>query len=138
VKRLRLLRVRVCPRCGKGRAELATDDGDAMLVPLDPVRARELAAFPERRGDVRSVAELVLAQVAASGAEPVDVVLDLDGAGLRALFSFSRDGEADVVSCTPQEGIDFAVRGGLRLYATDEALAHAAPRAGAGGSETVH
>jgi len=45
---------------------------------------------------------------------------------LRALLSFVRPEGADVVGCTAEEGVALAIRGELRLYATDEALAHAA------------
>jgi hypothetical protein len=40
-------------------------------------------------------------------------------------------------ACTPQEGIELANRSGVSLYATDEALAHAAGAAASSG-ETLH
>jgi len=139
VKRLELVRIRVCNRCGKGGAELKGEDGERLVVPLDAVRARQLADAG-RAEDVRSFTDLVLAELAAAGVAAREVVLDVDEGRLRALLSFVRAAETDVVGCTAEEGVALALRGGLRLYATDEALAHAAadrPKT-AGGPETVH
>ena len=138
MKRLELVRVRVCGRCGRGGAELRGEDGARLVVPLDAVRARQLANAG-REEDVRSFTDLVLEQLAA-GVEAREVVLDVAEGRLCALFSFVRTGETDVVGCTAEEGVALALRGGLRLYATDEALAHAAvdrPKA-ARGPDTVH
>ena len=139
VKRLELVRIRVCNRCGRGGAELRGEGGERLVVPLDPVRARQLADAG-REEDVRSFTDLVLEQLAAAGVEAREVVLDVADGRLRALLSFVRADETDVVGCTADEGVALALRGGLRLYATDEALAHAAadrPKA-AGGPDTVH
>ena len=144
MKRLELVRVRLCQRCGRGRAELRCEDGRALTVPLDPARARELSdARPV--DDVRPFADLALAELGAAGLVASEVVLDVAHGHLRALVSLVRGGEPEVVACTAQEGVGLAVRGALRLYATDEALAHAAPRpdehegpSGPGGSETLH
>jgi hypothetical protein len=138
MKRLELARVRTCQRCGRGRAELESEDGTLLRVPLDPIRVRELARPPEP-DDVRPLADLVLAEL---GATVREVVIDCIDGQLRALLSFVREGEPDVVACTAQEGIGLAVRGGLRLYATEEALTHgrAEPdsRARGGGPDTLH
>jgi hypothetical protein len=120
VKRLKLKRVGVCSRCGRGRAELESTDGDRLDVPLDAPRARELSGS---RDETRSLAAFVLGQVSASGAEAGEVVLDVGPSGLRALLSLLRDGDTEVLACTAQEGIELAVRGTLSIYATDEALA---------------
>ena len=139
VKRLELVRIRVCNRCGRGGAELRGEDGERLVVPLDPVRTRQLADAG-REEDVRSFTDLVLEQLAAAGVEAREVVLDVADGRLRALLSFVHADETDVVGCTADEGVALALRGGLRLYATDEALAHAAadrPKA-AGGPDTVH
>ena len=64
-------------------------------------------------------------------------MFDVDGGTLRALVSSRRGGELDVVACTPQEGLDLASRAGVPLYATDEALTHAAG-ARAPSGETLH
>lgn len=140
MKRLELERIRVCQRCGRGIAELRGDDGALVTVSLDPVRTRDLA----RAGDddeIRTLTDLTLEQLEASGRQPGEVVLDLADGKLRALLSFDRDGDPDVVTCTAEEGVALVARGGLRLYATDEALAHGASRVGKhhrGGSDTVH
>lgn len=133
-----MTRIAVCQRCGKGRAHLAAADGSALSIPLDPARVRELSAGPTSAGEVHWLSELVLAQMTATGAAPSEVVLDLDGGRLRALLSLTRAGEPDVIACTPQEGLALALRAGVALYATDEALAAAATRPGTGGTETIH
>src|SRR5579875_1803568 len=116
VRRVELSAVRICERCGRGRAELTAGDGTLLAVPLDPVCAREHAAGIALR----------------------EIVLDVQAGVLRALVTYARGSEVDVAGCSPQEGIRLAVRRGLRLYATDEALAHAAARPGTRGSETFH
>jgi len=146
VKRLELARIRVCNRCGRGGAELRGEDGERLVIPLDPGRARELADA-NGADDVRSLTELLLEQLAAGGLAASEVVLDVADGRLRALLSFVRASEPDVVGCTPEEGIALAVRGGLKIYATDEALAHATAggsaakqdrHGGTGGPDTIH
>jgi hypothetical protein len=137
VKRLELKQVRVCAKCGRGRAELESGDGDRLEVRLDAARAHELSGHPE--DDLRTLSALVLEQLAASGARPGEVVLDVGPGGLRAMLSFSRGAESDLVACTAQEGVGLAVRGALPLYATDEALALDNADAGDPGPDrTVH
>lgn len=141
VKRLELERVRVCQRCGRGHAELRSDDGATLVVSLDATRTRQLAR-PADDEDVRSLTDLMLEQLEAAGRQPGEVVLDVADGRLRALLSFDRDGEPDVVACTAEEGVALVARGGLRLYATDDALAHGESRSAKhdrdGGSGTVH
>jgi hypothetical protein len=136
VKRLELGDVRICRRCGRGRASLITVDGESISIPLDPARARVLGR-PTTEADVPWLVALVLDRTARDGRALEEVVLDVDGGTLRALVSSRRDGELDVVACTPQEGLDLASRAGVPLYATDEALAHAAG-ARAPSGETLH
>ena len=110
MKRLELKQVRVCAKCGRGRAD-----------------------------DLRTLSALVLEQLAASGARPGEVVLDVGPAGLRAMLSFTRGAESDLVACTAEEGVGLAVRGALPLYATDEALAFDGADAGDPGPDrTIH
>lgn len=140
VKRLELERIRVCQRCGRGGAELRGQDGASLVVPLDAVWTRELTRTTDD-DEVHSLTELVLEQLEAAGRQPGEVVLDLADGRLRALLSFDRDGDPDVVTCTAEEGVALVVRGGLRLYATDEVLAHGCHRIGkqhGGGPDTVH
>ena len=136
VKRLELVRVRVCQRCGRGRAELEGADGAALAIPLDPVRAHEL----ERQGDddVPWLSAVLLGLVRSSGATIREVVLDADSRGLRALVSISRGDDVDVVACTPQEGVGLAARGRLPLYATSDALATPGEEPDAGGHDRLH
>ncbi len=140
VRRLELECIRVCNRCGRGGAELRGEDGTSVVITLDPARARELSRT-DGSDDVRSLTDLFLDQLAATGHQPGEVVLDVADNRLRALFSFVREGEPDVVSCTPEEGVALVVRGDLKVYATDEALAHMASRGGHAdhhGPDTVH
>jgi hypothetical protein len=123
VRRLELKRVRVCSRCGRGRAELEGADGERIEVVLDAPRAHELSG---QRDEVRSLTAFVIAQAAESQTTFGEVILDRGPAGLRALLSFTRAGESDVVACSAQEGVELAVRAGLAMYATDEALAREA------------
>jgi hypothetical protein len=132
VKRLELIQVRICQRCGRGKAQLSASDGATLSVPLDPVRARALA---NRGDDLRPLAEVVLEHLTAAGNAITEVVLDVADNALRSLVSFA---DGDVVACPAQDGVELAVRGELTLYATDEALAHANGRAGATDPETVH
>jgi hypothetical protein len=136
VKRLELGDVRICGRCGRGRANLITVDGESISVPLDPARARVFGR-PASDDDVPWLVALVLERVAQDGRTLEEVVFDMDDGTLRALVSSRRDGAVDVVACTPQEGLDLASRAGVPLYATDEALAHAAG-ARAPSGETLH
>jgi hypothetical protein len=136
VRRLELKRVRVCSKCGRGRAELEGGEGERIEVPLDAPRARALSGD---RDEVRSLTELVLKQFAETRTTAGEVVLDRGPAGLRALVSISRSGATDLVECTAQEGVELAVRGGLALYATDEAFVPAGDASLPSGSrQTIH
>jgi hypothetical protein len=141
VRRLEVVRIRVCSRCGRGGAELCAEDGGTFVVPLDPVRARQLSSGT---ADVRPLAELALEQLAARGLDAREVVIDVADGRLRGLLSLVKGDESDVVGCTAEEGVELAIRGGLKLYASDEALAHAAARAagperqGGRGGDTLH
>ena len=143
VERLELTRIRVCERCGRGSAELRAASGATVVVTLDPVRARQLR---DRKGDDgHTLTDVLLEAVQASGTSVSEVVLDVTGERLGGLVSLVHDGESDVVACTAEEAVALAVRGGVRIYATAEALAHAsarpakaAPHGGAGGPETMH
>ena len=132
VKRLELTQVRICQRCGRGKAQLTASDGAILSVPLDPIRARALA---NRTGDLRPLADVVLEGLTAAGTAIKEVVLDVDDGALRALLSLA---DADVVTCPAQDGVELAVRGDLALYATDEAMAHSTGRPGARDPETIH
>ncbi len=138
MKRLQLARVRICQRCGRGRAELEADDGGTLAVPLDPLRAHELERRDEPSDDVPWLSSVVVALVDGSGGTLREVVLDGDARGLRALVSISRGEDTDVVACTAQEGIGLTVRAGIPLYATDDALARPGETPNAEGHERLH
>lgn len=124
MKRVELGEVRVCRKCGRGRAVLLAGDGGTITIPLDAARARMLGATPAD-GEVPWLSTIVVDLLTQGGRTLHEVVLDLDGSALRALVGYRRDGAVDVVACTPQEGLDVATRAGVPLYVTDEALAHA-------------
>jgi hypothetical protein len=146
VRRLALVRIRVCTRCGRGGAELKAEDGARLVVRLEPARAVELRAA-SRSDEMRWLIDVVMAQLQANGLGVREVVLDVVDDTMRAFLTLARDEDAsadsEVVACTPEEGVAIAIRGGLRLFATDEALAPARratePRdqGGAGGG-TLH
>src|SRR5256886_17420877 len=108
MKRLELARVRICERCGRGRAELRSEDGKTLTVPLDPVRARELADARSAE-DERAFTDLVLAELGAAGLQAREVVLDVAHGQLRALLSWVRRDEPAGVARTAQEGGGLAV-----------------------------
>jgi hypothetical protein len=144
VKRLELARIRVCGRCGRGGAELRGGDGELLVVPLDAVRARQLSEA-RTSDEARSLTDVVLEQLRAGGVVASEIVVDAAEGRLRALLSLLREEGPDVVVCTADEGVALAVRGGLKIYATDEALAYATARSakrerqgGAGGPDTIH
>ncbi len=138
VKRLELTRLRVCGRCGRAAAELRSDDGPTIVVRVDAARAAELAGTAGADG-VRCLTDLVLERLPAAGLELREVVLDVAGGHLRALLSLGGAGEPDVVGCPAEEGVALALRGGVHLYATDEAFAHAAAvPPGQRGADTLH
>ena len=146
MRRLALVRIRVCTRCGRGGAELKADDGAKIVVRLEPARAVELRGGL-RNDEMRWLTDVMLAQLRASGLGVREVVLDVVDDTLRAFLTLAQEGDApaesEVVACTPEEGVAIAIRGGHRLFATDEALAPARrasePReeGGAGGG-TLH
>ena len=138
MKRLQLARVRICQRCGRGRAELESTDGASITVPLDRVRAHELERQREGEDDVPWLSAVVLELVRSSGGAVREVVLDADAHGLRALVSISRGEDTDVVACTPQEGVSLSARGTIPLYATDDALATARGTADREGHDRLH
>jgi len=138
VKRLAVGAIRVCARCGRGTAELRGDDGEKLVVSLDPIRARQLAR-PADDDEARCLTDLVLERLAATGAEVSEVVLDVLDGRLGGLVSLVGEREPEIVACTAEEAVAFAVRGGVRLYATDEALAHGLARSpGSSRTDTVH
>jgi len=76
---------------------------------------------------MRWLIDVVLAQLKASGCVIREVVLDVVDETMRAFVTLARDddadGEPEVVACTAEEGVAIAIRGGHRIFATDEALA---------------
>jgi hypothetical protein len=141
VRRLALVRIRVCTRCGRGGAELKAEDGAKLVVRLEPARAVELRGGT-RDDDMRWLTDVVLEKL-----QVREVVLDMVDDAMRAFLTIARDGDAsgepEVVACTPEEGVALALRGGHRLFATDEALAPARRRGeprdeGGAGGGTLH
>ena len=137
--RLELERIRVCDRCGRGKADLRGEHAERLVVPLDPARARELTRKPAE-DDLRTLTDVVLERFKGDGLVLREVVLDVVDGRLRGLLTLARGQESDVIACTPGEGVALAVRGGLKLYASAEVLAQSSgtsPR-DRRGPETVH
>ena len=137
VKRLELAGLRICQRCGRGRADLTAPDGTTITVPIDAARAQELAATTSDDA-VPWLSSLFLGLLRAGRLTLREVVLDTAEHGLRALVSLGREKDTEIVVCTPQEGVGLAVRGKVPLYATEEALAATTAATNAGGGETLH
>ena len=146
MRRLALVRIRVCTRCGRGGAEFKAEDGAKLVVRLEPARAADLRA-EAKSDEMRWLTDVVLAQLASSGQGVREVVLDQVDGVMRAFLTLAKAGDAsgepEVVACTPEEGVAVALRGGFRLFATDEALT--APRGrseprdeGGAGGGTLH
>lgn len=138
--RLELERIRVCDRCGRGKADLRGEKDERLTVPLDAARARELTRKPAE-DELRTLTEVVLERFTADGLVLREVVLDVADGRLRGLLTVARGEESDVIACTAEEGVALSVRGGLKLYASDEALSQASARPSARdrrGPETVH
>src|SRR6185436_11557429 len=127
VKRLELARLRLCKKCGRGGAELRSADGDTMVVAIDSLRVRELRGEPPV-DDVASILDRWLASLRRDGEEPQEVVLDVSDGRVRGLLTCVRNDAHDVIGCTAEEGVALALRGGLKLYATEEALAASSTR----------
>ena len=146
MRRLALVRIRVCTRCGRGGAEFKAEDGARLVVRLEPARAVELRS-DAKSDEMRWLTDVLLAQLASSGQDVREVVLDRVDGVMRAFLTLAKAGDAsgepEVVACTPEEGVAIALRGGFRLFATDEALT--APRGrseprdeGGAGGGTLH
>lgn len=124
MRRLELGAIRICKRCGRGRAELLTDDGESVAVRLGPGRARLLADLGRAPSeDVPWLGDVLVRAAAGAGRQVSDVVLDDGPHGLRGLVTWA-DGEqaAIVAACEPEEALEAALRTGVPIYATDEAL----------------
>ncbi len=144
MKRLELSGIRVCERCGRGVAELQGPDGESLVVKLDAVRARQLSGTADG-AEMRSLIDAVLAELGAAGVVVSEIVFDASEGRLGALVTLLRGDDAEIVACTAEEGVAVAVRAQVKIYATDEALSHAAARPGkpatargAGGPDTIH
>lgn len=138
MRRVDLGTIRICKRCGRGRAELIAGDGDTLVVRLGPNRARLLADLPEReQPDVPWLGALVVRRAAEEALTVSDVVLDDGPQGLRGLITWAAgDASVTVAACEPEEALETALRLGVPIFATDEALrreSDAAPR-----GHTVH
>jgi hypothetical protein len=124
VRRLELGAIRICGRCGRGRAELCTEDGGSLVVRLGAHRARRLA--PPGTGAVEDVpwlGDVVLGHAADLGLRIADVVLDDGPQGLRGLVTWTQaGGDVTVAACEPEEALEMALRAGVPIFATDEAL----------------
>jgi len=80
VKRLELQEVRICKKCGRGRALLLSDDDESLSVPLDPVRAlKETITSLEEQVNTRVTSVENGRKYLAGGGRTVDIP---DGAAI--------------------------------------------------------
>ena len=93
---------------------------------LGPNRARLLADLPNASPDADDVpwlGALVLRAATDDGTAVSDVVFDDGPHGLRGLVTWTGTSEAvTVVACEPEEALEAALRLGVPIYATDDAL----------------
>ena len=136
--------IRVCDRCGRGAVELKGEGGESLVVKLDPVRTRQLTGTIDDSAP-RTLLEVTFAGLATEGLAVSEVVFDSSEGRLGALVTLLREEDSEIVACTAEEGVAVAMRAGVKIYATDEALSHAAARSAkpasegsAGGSDTIH
>lgn len=123
MRRLELGAIRICKRCGRGRAELLADDGESVVVRLGPTRARLLADAGGGARDVPWLGDVVARRATAAGLRVSDVVLDEGPDGLRGLVTWTESRDASTVAaCEPEEALETALRTGVPIFATDEAL----------------
>lgn len=115
--------IRICKRCGRGRAELLADDGASLTVRLGPNRARRLSDPDAEGDDVPWLAAVVVRGAADAALRVADVVLDAGPHGLRGLVTWVRAGDdVTVAACEPEEALEAALRLSVPIFATDEAL----------------
>jgi hypothetical protein len=139
MQRLELIRVRRCNDCGRGRAELATDDGTIITVALDASRVDDLARWPDKPAEgPADLTGVVVDLLGKDGWTVRDVVFDTATRGLRALVTRMRSEEVEVIEATAQEGLALALRGQVPMYATDEAIEPSSDRPDPGPHGTLH
>jgi uncharacterized protein len=98
----------------------------------DPSETRRLAqALARGPHACHPVFDFMRALLATLGATPVRVVLeDVDGRGIGALVHVRQGASEVTVTCYPPDALVLALREGLPIYATPEALDHAEPVSG--------
>ncbi len=121
MKRLALVRVRVCAQCRRAVAFLKSDDGEhAFGLPIEPDKARELLSRHHATGGEKFLADLLLRLLARSPSGLCQVVLDCNKGGfLSATLDISLDGKTESFSCSPEEGLGLAIAAEIPLYAAE-------------------
>ena len=122
MKRLELVQLKACPHCRRAVAYLMTEDGQHTLgIALDAVTARELSRCDQEPGDEKSLTDFLLQLLASSSYVPHHVVLDCNAEGF---LSARVDVTTEILSCSPQEGVGFAVAARIPLYAVERIFEH--------------
>ena len=121
MKRLELVGLKACGRCHWAVAYLMTEDGDTLGIILDAVKARELSRHHQGPGDEKYLTALLLKLLAGTSYVPRQVVLDCGEGG----FPSARiDITTDILSCSLQEGVVFAVAAEIPLFAAEWVFEH--------------
>ena len=121
MKRLELVGLKACGRCHRAVAYLMIEDGDTLGIILDAVKARELSCHHQGPGDEKHLTAFLLKLFAGTSYVPRQVVLDCGEGG----FPSARiDITTDILSCSLQEGVVFAIAAGVPLYAAEGVFEH--------------
>jgi len=137
------MRIREIRNCAAHRRTLVVleDVGGRLTLTFsaDPEEARRLVRVRAREGcGCQPVYDFVQALLAALGARLTRVVLeDARGQGIAGRVWLRSAGGEQGVPCYPPDALALALRAGVPVYATADALAHAEPVPGPPGADPV-
>ena len=120
MKSLALVGLKACARCQRAVAFLMTEDGEHTLgVALDPSKAREVSCN-DQEPEEKFLTDFLLRLLASSSYVPRRVVLECNKEGfLSARIEIAKEGETEFFSCSPQEGVGYAIAAGVPLYGAE-------------------
>lgn len=124
MKKLALARLTACARCRRAVAFLKSEDGEHVLgIPIEFDKARELLSRYHGSGGEKFLTDFLLRLLASSPALLLQVVLDCNKGGyLSAKVDLTIEGEAESLSCSPEDGLGLAFAAGIPLYAPEHIL----------------
>ena len=120
MKSLALVGLKACARCQRAVAFLMTEDGEHTLgIALDTSKARELSR-KHQDPEEKFLTDFLLRLLASSSYVPRRVVLECNKEGfLSARIEIAKGNEIEILSCSPQEGVGYAIAAGIPLYAAE-------------------